>query len=152
MRLRKSTAHGGVLSLVVAVIAGCGKDDQGPKIEKQPTVPVTGIVTYKGRPLGNASVVLYSLDSKTAPYGKSDAAGTFMLSTYGSQDGAPPGKYKVTVAVSGVKEIEPGVLEDEPPGGFKSPIPVKYANPQTTDLPVVEVKETGKNEIVIDLK
>jgi hypothetical protein len=150
--LRKSIVRGSVISVAVVIATGCGGDDKGPKIEKQPTVPVTGILTYRGKPVGDASVTFFSLDGKVAPFGKTDAAGTFILSTYGSQDGAPPGKYKVTVAVSGVKEIEPGVLEDEPKGGFKSPIPTKYSNSQTTDLPVVDVKETGKNEIVIDLK
>jgi hypothetical protein len=152
MMLSKSIVRGSVLTLAVVFVAGCGGGDKGPQVEKQKTVPVTGILTYKGKPVGDASVALFSLDGKIAPFGKTDAAGTFILSTYGSQDGAPPGKYKVTVAVSGVKEIEPGVLADEPSGGFKSPIPVKYANSQTTDIPVVEVKETGKNEIVIDLK
>jgi hypothetical protein len=149
--LRKSIVRGSLLAVSVAVVAGCGGGDEGPQIEKQPTVPVTGILTYRGKPVGDASVTFFSLDGKVAPYGKTDAAGTFNLSTYGSQDGAPPGKYKVTAAVSGVKEIEPGVLDDEPKGGFKSPIPVKYSNSQTTDI-LVEVKETGKNEIVIDLK
>ena len=149
--LRRTAARGGTLVLAIAVVTGCGGDDNAPKIEKQPTVPVTGILTYKGKPVANASVAFFSLDAKVASRGKTDAAGTFVLSTYGTDDGAPPGKYKVTAAVSGAKEIEPGVLDDEPPGGFKSPIPIKYANPATTDI-LADVKETGKNEIVIDLK
>jgi hypothetical protein len=64
---------------------------------------------------------------------------------------APPGKYRVTVAVSLTKEIEPGVLEPEPEGGWKSPIPAKYANPATTDI-LVEVTEGGSNDFQIVLK
>ena len=106
---------------------------------------------YRDKPVANAAVTFLSLDGKVRASGTTDGVGSFTLSTYGQQDGAPPGKYKVLVAVSTVKEIEPGVLEPEPEGGFKSPIPVKYANPQTTDL-LVEVTEKGSNEFTIDLK
>jgi hypothetical protein len=83
---------------------------------------------------------------------RTDASGTFSaVSTYGDKDGIPPGKYKVMAAVSGSKEIEPGVLDAEPEGGFKSPIPMKYAGLTTTDI-IVEIKDQGKNELVIDLK
>lgn len=135
------------VACVAVLLAGCG-DKGGPgQVDKQPTVPVSGIVTFKGKPLGNAAVRFFSLDGKTGAGGTSDAAGTFVVS-----DGLPPGKYKVVVAVSTAKEIEPGVLAPEPEGGFKSPIPMKYANPATTDLPIQEVKESGKNELVIEIK
>jgi hypothetical protein len=43
------------------------------------------------------------------------------------------------------------VLEPEPEGGWKSPIPAKYANPATTDI-LVEVTEGGSNDFQIVLK
>jgi hypothetical protein len=91
------------------------------------------------------------VDGKAASNGSTDGAGLFKLSTYGQQDGAPPGRYKVIVAASGAREVEPGVLAPEPEGGFKSPVPVKYGNPETTDI-VVQVKEEGKNDLTIELK
>lgn len=129
---------------------GCGKGGDQATMPKEPTVPVSGILRYKNAPLGDASVTFFSLDGKITARGKTDNAGTFTLSTYGEQDGAPVGKYKVVAAVSVVREIEPGVLAPEPPGGFTSPIPTKYANPATTDV-LTEVKE-GKNQLTIDLK
>jgi hypothetical protein len=133
-------------------LVGCGGgSSDNPGMPKQATVSVSGILTYKGKAVPDASVTLQSLDGKIASRGKTDKAGTFTLTTYSAQDGAPPGKYKVMAATSGVTEIEPGVLAPEPPGGFKSLIPTKYANPATTDV-IVEVKEQGKNELVIDLK
>ena len=137
-----------VLATVVLSI-GCSKNKDGREV--LPTSTARGIVTYKGKPVGDASVGFVSLDGKVRAHGKTDGVGSFVLSTYGQDDGAPPGKYKVTVAVSGVKEIEPGVLAPEPEGGFKSPIPIKYANPNTTDI-LVEVTEGGKNDFTIELK
>jgi hypothetical protein len=108
-------------------------------------------VTYQSKPVADASVGFVSIDNKVRGGGRTDGVGSFVLSTYGDKDGIPPGKYKVTVAVSLAKEIEPGVLEPEPEGGWKSPIPIKYANPATTDI-LVEVKEGTKNEFNIVLK
>jgi hypothetical protein len=135
---------------VLMLLVGCG-GGPNPGPEKQATVPANGIVTYRGKAVANASVVFQALDGKVASHGSTDAAGTFRLSTYGNQDGVPPGKYKVTVAAGIPQEIEPGVLPDEPVGGFKSPIPAKYADPSSTDI-LVEVLEKGKNEFTIELK
>lgn len=139
----------GVTTLVLFVALGCGSKEKAQ--EQQPTTPARGVVVYKGRPIGDASVGFISLDNKVRGGGRTDNVGSFVLSTYGKDDGIPPGRYRVTVAVSGVKELEPGVLAPEPEGGFKSPIPSKYANPTTTDL-LVEVKEGGKNDFTIELK
>lgn len=152
-RMSSKRLAGGILASAVAVMAllGCGGEG-GPKgPEKQKTVPANGIVKYQGKAVPNASVVFQALDGKVASHGTTDGAGSFRLSTYGSEDGAPVGRYKVTVAAGGPKEIEPGVLPDEPPGGFKSPIPTKYANPNTTDI-LLEVTESGKNDFTIELK
>ncbi len=135
--------------VLIAGLAGCG--GKGSQPEKLPTQQARGFVKYKGAPLKDASVTFHALDGKVSANGKSDGVGSFTLSTYGKGDGLPAGKYKVTVAVSTVKEIEPGVLAPEPEGGFKSPIPAKYANPAVTDI-LVEVKPGDNSEILIDLK
>lgn len=133
-----------------ALALGCSKSDPN-QVEKKPTSPARGLVTYKGKPVGSATVGFISLDNKVRAGARTDNVGSFVLSTYGADDGAPPGRYKVTVAVSGTVELEPGVLAPEPPGGFKSPIPTKYANPNTTDI-LVEVTEGGKNDFTIKLE
>lgn len=141
---------GFLLFTMMVLCTGCGSDSPNA-VKKEKTVPVTGQVLYQKKPISNASVTFIALDGKSTSRGTTDASGTFRLSTYATDDGAPVGNFKVIVAVSGAKEIEPGVLAPEPPGGFKSPIPTIYANPSTTTL-TADVKEGDKNHIVLDLK
>ena len=136
---------------LVFVVLGCGDSSLPKGPEKLATVPATGVLRYKGKPVPKALVTFQALDGKVSSFGRTDAAGSFTLSTYGSQDGLPPGRYKVTAAIGSAIEVEPGVLADEPKGGFRSPIPVKYANPDSTDI-LVEVKEQGRNDFTIELK
>jgi hypothetical protein len=131
------------------VFAGCESKDSGS--EKLPTEPARGIVKYKGKPVAKASVGFQSLDGKVSAWGKTDGVGSFTLSTYGEEDGIPPGKYRVTVAADNTEEIEPGVLAPEPEEGWKSPIPEKYADPETTDI-LIEVTQAGPNDFTIELK
>ena len=135
---------------LVFVALGCGDNlPKGP--EKLATVPATGVLRYKGKPVPSALVTFQSVDGKVSSFGRTDAAGSFTLSTYSSQDGVPPGRYKVIAAIGSAREVEPGVLEDEPKAGSKYPLPAKYANPDTTDI-LVEVKEQGRNDFTIELK
>jgi len=139
----------GFISLVFA-ISGCGSDaPKGP--EKLSTTPVDGIVTLNGKPAAEVSISLHHSEGKVAPRGMSDKDGKFSISTYGKDDGAPIGKYKVTAAKNMTKEISPGVLAPPPPGGFKSDIPAKYESVNSTDISV-EIKGGEKNSLKIDLK
>ncbi|MEY4612707.1 MAG: hypothetical protein RL179_680 [Planctomycetota bacterium] len=139
----------GFISLVFA-ISGCGSDaPKGP--EKLSTTPVDGIVILNGKPAAEVSISLHHSEGKVAPRGMSDKDGKFSISTYGKDDGAPIGKYKVTAAKNMTKEISPGVLAPPPPGGFKSDIPAKYESVNSTDISV-EIKAGEKNSLKIDLK
>lgn len=140
------------LTLIVVITAalGCGSDaPKGP--EKLSTTPVDGVVTLNGKPAAEVSISLHHSEGKVAPRGISDKDGKFSIATYGKDDGAPLGKYKVTAAKNMTKEISPGVLAPPPPGGFKSDIPTKYESVNTTDISV-EIKAGEKNSLKIDLK
>jgi len=140
------------LTLIVVITAalGCGSDvPKGP--EKLSTTPVDGVVTLNGKPAAEVSISLHHSEGKVAPRGISDKDGKFSIATYGKDDGAPAGKYKVTAAKNMTKEISPGVLAPPPPGGFKSDIPTKYESVNTTDISV-EIKAGEKNSLKIDLK
>jgi hypothetical protein len=147
----RSTLILAVLS-VGFVFTSTGCTDSGPPGPKQlPVFPSGGKVTYQGNPLPNADVSFQHKEGSATATAKTDAQGSFTLSTYGDKDGAPAGAYRVTVAVSAVQEIEPGVLAPEPPGGFKSPIPAQYGNPETSGL-TADIPEGGKQDLVIELK
>lgn len=79
-------------------LCGCG-----PKFEKLPTVPVSGTVTYNGRPVSGARIsFLSTMKEGRNATGTTDSSGSFTLSTYlgGTQKaaGAMPGDYTVTVS------------------------------------------------------
>lgn len=128
---------------------GCSSGDA--RDGRQPVVPAGGVVRYKNKPVANADVTFQSLDGTVSASGSTDVAGAFKLTTYEDGDGAPAGKYRVLVAVGNAGEVEDGVLAPEPDGGFRSPIPEKYATVETSDI-LREVTTGGKNEFTIDLK
>ncbi|TVS20208.1 MAG: carboxypeptidase regulatory-like domain-containing protein [Planctomycetaceae bacterium] len=92
--------------LVLVSVYGCG----GGAV-REPTVPVTGVVTYNGEPVEGATVAFGAASGQDRPAsGTTDGAGRFSLTTYAQDDGAIPGKF--TVAVSKTRTIG-GMTEDE---------------------------------------
>ncbi len=146
-----------VLSAVAAIaMIGCSREASIPG-----TVPVTGIVKYKGAPLEGATVVFSPADqtSGRAASGKTDAGGKFTLSTLKPGDGALPGEYSVAVTKM---ETEGKPLTDEearqyynkyqkppPAPKSKSAIPEKYSVAATSGLKAT-VKKGDKNEFSFD--
>ncbi|HEX4413770.1 MAG TPA: hypothetical protein VH107_09090 [Lacipirellulaceae bacterium] len=81
--------------LAAVVLGGCGKNLSVPS-----TVPVSGVVKFKGKPLQGVRVTLHS-QSGTAkpefiPTGQTGPDGKFKLSTGAPGNGAPPGTYLAT--------------------------------------------------------
>ena len=107
---------------------GCSKSGEG----RQPTFAVTGKVLDGSKPVANATVVFHPVgDAGPKPHGKTDANGEFKLTTYDGDDGddgAPAGKYKVTV------ELWATVTAD---GGPVNKIPAKYARPDSSGFAAV---------------
>jgi hypothetical protein len=87
--------------------ASCG----GPKLKpikgQLAVVPVTGKLMMNGEPLADAQICFYTTEplpkgtSSIRPHATTEEDGSFRVSTYGSQDGAPLGKYSVTVSWKG---------------------------------------------------
>ena len=77
------------------LVVGCSRND------RVSTTPVEGTVLGQdGKPLERATVIFHPTDSSLKfpkPRGTTDAQGKFQLSTYDTSDGAPVGKYKVTI-------------------------------------------------------
>ena len=110
----------GVCLAVCLLLAGCGGSSGGQKL-----VPVKGKVTYKGQPVAKGRVTFMPLTPGNSSSGPI-VDGVYKLSTYKTDDGAPPGKYKVAVT-SWVKE--PDMQSEGEPA-----IPKKYFNADTSQL------------------
>jgi hypothetical protein len=126
-------------AVAALTLTGCGA--KVAHFASRAVSPVEGQFIWKGKPLEGASVVFYpvgwSLDPGTSnPAGLTGHDGRFKLTTYKTDDGAPPGKYAVTV----VKRV-PGKSSMFGP----NPLPKKYSSPNTTTWQV-EIEE-GKNVI-----
>lgn len=81
--------------LLIAGILGCGKNED-PNLPKR--VPVEVKVMHNNSPAEGAHVTFIPQDPKgKAASGTTDAQGVAQLKTFSDNDGAVPGKYKITV-------------------------------------------------------
>ena len=118
-------------SLILAtMLASCAS--------RRTVYPVKGKIIYSGESLEGAVIAFHPADAKSdgpVPYGVIQRDGSFQLSTYGPNDGAPAGSYRVTVTLDIIPEN--GEREDAYPSG-----PQRYASLDTTDL-TAEVPSGG---------
>jgi len=100
------------------------------------TSPVSGTVTYDGKPLAEATVVFSPVGEQQAAVGRTDARGNFRLTTFKDGDGAIPGNYKVGITCVHTEGPLPGTNLDEVIPTIKetSIIPVKYGNFEKSGL------------------
>lgn len=133
------------ICLVVALgVFGCSSAaNNGPK--GPPPHPVTGKVFYKGKPADGFAVAFHPVTAwdgaQFAPSGMTDANGDFQLHSYGENDGAPAGEYKVTFTwpkeIAGPDPDEGKQVVDQLRGA--------YSNPQRSKFTVKVVE--GENEL-----
>lgn len=134
------------LSLAVGGWIGCGGG--GP-------APVSGTITYKDKPVVNASVSFTPVEgSGPAATGLTDSAGHYNLGTLTTNDGAMPGKYRVGVIARGPERApKPGEVNSGMPGEMMpgAPvIPTKFFAPDTSGLTFEVV--AGRNTADFPLK
>jgi hypothetical protein len=129
-----------LLSAVCTLAVGCGRRDMGP---------VSGTVTYQGKPVPDA-VVKYMAPSRPTAVGRTDAAGRYKLTTFRKGDGAYGGSHRV-VAIPWMESwIE---LADDAQTGRKPPpvlprpdIPERCRQPGESPLKAEVV--AGKNNVI----
>ncbi|MEO1998058.1 MAG: carboxypeptidase-like regulatory domain-containing protein [Planctomycetaceae bacterium] len=151
-----------MLLVVMFVSAGCSED-----VERPVTVPVTGTVMYKQKPVDGATVSFMAEGASRAASGVTDAEGKFVLSTFAANDGALIGEHVVTVSkLTAQAEAagdptanmnDPSKLtqvweqsKDADLAAVKTLLPEKYANANTTPLKE-KVSETGENTFILQL-
>jgi hypothetical protein len=116
------------------------------------TYAVTGIVTYQGKAVEGASVVLSNmLPTGLSANGVTDSNGKFTVKTYMSPDyepaGAVAGEYKIAIQKWKVVEFPPNLSTDEkmdylnklPPP--KSLLPARYSDPHQSGFLVTVNQE-----------
>jgi hypothetical protein len=111
--------------------------------------PVKGRVTFNGRAVSTGTVVFHALDDKLPLLrGEIRADGSFELTTYRPGDGAPGGKYQVTVhAFTPGKGVEGRDADYQPPRPL---VPLKYTRLDQT--PLAETVGPGENRLDLVLK
>jgi hypothetical protein len=132
--------------LVLLASIGCGSNAK--------LVPVSGTVTYKGKPVANADVTFAPEDGGRVATGHTDASGKFSLTTLALNDGASVGNHRVSVTARGPdRPPKPGETSSGMPGEMmpgEPTIPAKYFAPDTSGI-TQEVKR-GTNHVTLDLK
>jgi hypothetical protein len=137
----------GVLMLVFS--SGCkGKD-------RLDVSPVRGQVVYSGKGVPNATVIFHPVDpaderaAKMRPFAYADGEGRFEVKTYVTGDGAPPGKYRVSIIAPA--DGLPTRRKGQPTEASGSPVRIppaiiqKYRNVDTAGIEV-EIHE-GENNL-----
>ena len=133
MFVRPTMALIPAIMLTWAGLSGCS----GGSSPWETTYPISGVVTYKGKPIVDAEIALFPEGTEAPdtvrPKAKSTAGGKFALWTYNPGDGVPKGKYKVTVVHHEVA-ISKDTIVAKP-----NDLPRKYAGRDTTDLEILIV-------------
>jgi hypothetical protein len=110
---------------------GCGGDKA-----RLDVYPVSGVVTYKGKPIEGATVMLFGQDDHLrvagvpVPEGTTDASGNFELRTYQPGDGAPAGNYGVSITWM----EETGPSDDPEQINRRDRLNNRYASPDSSGL------------------
>ena len=128
---------GGALALALTALftSSCGPD-AGTALNA-----VKGSAFFQGKPAAGAVISFHKVgdDNKAnLPHAKVQADGTFTLTSFTSGDGAPVGRYQVTIIW---KRKKPGCKDDD--GEWV--LPTRYLAASTSGLEV-EIKN-GSNEL-----
>lgn len=131
------------------MLVGCG-----PRLPT--THPVSGRLTLDGEPLSNATIIFdprsdLPVKDRHAARTRSQADGTFQLSTFRDRDGAVAGAYAVAVLPAmplvGDGPVDPKAARSF---GLITKFPQHLLSPATSGIEVVVTP--GRNQIDINLK
>jgi hypothetical protein len=133
----------GICLVAITSLAGCGDG----RIARY---PVTGKVLVDGKPAPGAMVIFCPIEGsdelmRERPIGFAGPDGTFQLTTFVTNDGAPAGDYKVIARwpanSPSQRPVDPGVRGRIPPDRLRG----KYFNLDRTPLTATVIE--GDNEL-----
>src|SRR5262249_7354690 len=113
-------------------------------------IPAQGKADFEGQPIPEAAIFLHPVGEKTPAFPRPRAVvqsdGTFVVGTYGKDDGAPAGEYKVTV--QWFQSSGKARNHDPLPVNL---LPPRYGNAETSALSV-HIQEGENANLVLRLK
>jgi hypothetical protein len=123
-------------------------DEEGVAVNRKTVHPVRGKALFEGTPAPGAVITFHLIEQDGKRFSRAgdamaEADGTFALSTYVANDGAPAGEYAVTVVW-----WKPLVDAEGKPG--PNLLPERYAKPETT--PLRATVKAGTNEVTLEMK
>jgi hypothetical protein len=139
--MSRQAALGVGILLVVALIVGCSRAGSAP------TSKVTGTIKHKGAPLANVNVT-FTPDEGRPGTGTTDAQGQYSITTFELNDGAVPGRHRVTITPGG--ETPMPESPQEAARGPAAPFAAKYMQLDKTDL-TAQVESGKSNQFDFDL-
>jgi hypothetical protein len=117
---------------------GCSKGDKN----RVAVHPVQGTIQYRGQPIEGAFVLLHptsAIEGVPAPRATVAKDGSFAVTTFDGNDGAPEGEYVLTV------QWNKPVRQDNEVVGGPNVLPAKYASAKTSDVKIHVA--TGENRL-----
>lgn len=139
VRMMSSCRMATLAGLYLCLVAGCGSRTERVKVH-----PVRGKVIFSAPAAANAMVVFHPIgtakDPKVPrPFAQIEKDGSFEVSTYNSKDGAPEGRYAVTL----LWELPAkGSDDDTGPDLLRNTV---YSDPARTPFQVTV--KPGRNEL-----
>lgn len=132
------------LALTLVALTGCGDG----KISRYPT---KGKVLIDGKPVEGARVIFCPVGGSEAfqrerPFGVTNSAGEFSLTTFQKGDGAPAGEYNVMIRNGRPKSREEAQRRSKGPR-----IAPEYGKPQTSGV-TVTVEKTENDLEAFEVK
>lgn len=124
MMLDRRAALLAALILPLGAGSGCGGAPEAAA-KLSTTVPVSGLVTYKGNPLTRGTVV-FEPDAGRPAHGAIQPDGHYTLSTFKDGDGAVEGTHRVSIS-----------------GLNKKDLPLKYHSPSSSGIEIEVRGETS---------
>lgn len=138
--------HRQSLALIAVVLLSFGcEGNKGPRV-----YPVKGRVILNGQPAANVRVMFHPEQpwegTMSVPAAWTEADGTFTLTTFSANDGAPAGDYRVVLEVPEYRTNKgegPNRMPD-PYSNYQTTPLKAHVDPQPNDLAPIEVKVTLK--------
>jgi hypothetical protein len=156
-------SYAAVAAVLLLLAAGSGCGYRRPALTQS-----RGIVTLDGEPVAGASVMLVPLEPGRPVAAVSDEVGRLVFSTYGSNDGVPPGRYKAVVsklvptkkAARKLEAARPQQAEADDQAeeamveldddDYENLLPARYATAATTDLVVTVDRRTRQITLALE--